>query len=36
VAPNPLRTEREAFQVLVWILVVFVVAVVAALIIQAL
>jgi hypothetical protein len=33
---NPLRSEREAFRVLLYVLAVFVVAIVVALVIQAL
>ena len=33
---NPLRSEREAFRVLVYAIVVFVVAIIVALVIQAL
>jgi hypothetical protein len=36
VAPNPLRSEREAFRVFLYVLAVFVFAVVVALVIQAL
>jgi hypothetical protein len=36
VALNPLRSEREAFRVFVYVLAVFLVAIVAALVIQAL
>jgi hypothetical protein len=32
---NPLRSEREAFQVLVWVVAVFVVAIVVVLIARA-
>jgi hypothetical protein len=34
--PNPLRTEREAFRFLLYVLAVFAVAMVIALVIQAL
>jgi hypothetical protein len=36
VAPNPLRSEREAFRVLIYVLAVFAVALVVALVVQAL
>jgi hypothetical protein len=36
VAPNPLRTEREAFRVFLYVLAVFVVALAVTLLIQAL
>jgi hypothetical protein len=35
-APNPLRTEREAFRVFLYVLAVFLVAMAIALIVQAL
>jgi hypothetical protein len=35
-ALNPLRSEREAFRVLLYVLAVFLVALIAALVIQAL
>jgi len=35
-APNPLRSEREAFRVLLYVLAVFVVAMLVTLVIQAL
>ena len=34
-APNPLRTEREAFRFLLYVLAVFVVAMLVALVLQA-
>jgi hypothetical protein len=35
-APNPLRTEREAFRVFLYVLAVFLVALVVTLVVQAL
>jgi NADH:ubiquinone oxidoreductase subunit K len=35
-APNPLRTEGEAFRIFVWVLVAFVAAIALALVVQAL
>jgi hypothetical protein len=35
-APNPLRSEGEAFRVLLYVIAVFVVAVIVALVIQSL
>jgi hypothetical protein len=35
-APNPLRSESEAFRVLLYVIAVFVVAMIVALVIQAL
>jgi hypothetical protein len=34
-APNPLRSEREAFRVFLYVLAVFVVAIIVALVFQA-
>jgi hypothetical protein len=35
-APNPLRTEREAFRIFLYVLAVFLVAMAVALVVQAL